>query len=79
MYGKKVKLRIIFIFLLLASLVLSIFLILRSLEENVIYFLSPTEIKSLEEINQKKIRVGGMVKDQSILINLDNITFVITE
>ena len=79
MYGKKVKLRIIFIFLLLASLVLSIFLILRSLEENVIYFLSPTEIKSLEEINQKKIRVGGMVKDQSILINLDNITFVITD
>jgi len=65
--------------LLLASLVLSIFLILRSLEENVIYFLSPTEIKSLEEINQKKIRVGGMVKDQSILINLDNITFVITD
>ena len=79
MYGKKVKLRIIFIFLLLASLVLSIFLILRSLEENVIYFLSPTEIKFLEEINQKKIRVGGMVKDQSILINLDNITFVITD
>ena len=79
MYGKKVKLRIIFIFLLLASLVLSIFLILRSWEENVTYFLSPTEIKSLEEINQKKIRVGGMVKDQSILINLDNITFVITD
>ena len=55
MYGKKVKLRILFISLLLISVILSIFLILKSLEENVVYFFSPTEIKSLTEIKNKKI------------------------
>ena len=79
MYGKKVKLRILFISLLLISVILSMFLILRSLEENVVYFFSPTEIKSLTEIENKKIRIGGMVKDNSIVIESENITFVITD
>ena len=79
MYGKKVKLRILFVSLLLVSLVLSIFLILKSLEENVVYFLSPTEISNLNEIRNKKIRIGGMVKDQSITINSENISFIITD
>ena len=79
MYGKKVKLRILFISLLLISVVLSIYLILKSLEENVVYFLSPTDIKSLVEIENKKIRVGGMVKDNSIVIDAENINFVITD
>ena len=79
MYGKKVKLRILFISFLLISVILSIFLILKSLEENVVYFLSPTEIKNLSEIENKKIRVGGMVKDQSIVINSDKIMFIITD
>ena len=79
MYGKKVKLRILFVSLLLVSLVLSIFLILKSLEENVVYFLSPTEISNLNEIKNNKIRIGGMVKDQSITINSENISFVITD
>ena len=79
MYGKKVKLRALFISLLLVSVILSIFLVLKSMEENVIYFQSPTEIRNLSEIDNKKIRVGGMVKDHSILINPDKITFVITD
>ena len=79
MYGKKVKLRILFISLLLISVVLSIYLILKSLEENVVYFLSPTEISNLNEIRNNKIRIGGMVKDQSITINSENISFVITD
>tara|TARA_Y100000588_G_C13504422_1_gene606659 strand:- start:90 stop:509 length:420 start_codon:yes stop_codon:yes gene_type:complete len=79
MYGKKVKLRALFISLLLVSVILSIFLVLKSLEENVIYFQSPTEIRNLSEINNRKIRIGGMVKDHSILINTDKITFVITD
>ena len=79
MYGKKVKLRVLFISLLLVSVILSIFLVLKSLEENVIYFQSPTEIRNLSEIDNKKIRIGGMVKDHSILINPDKITFVITD
>ena len=79
MYGKKVKLSALFISLLLVSIILSIFLVLKSLEENVIYFQSPTEIRNLSEIDNKKIRIGGMVKDHSILINPDKITFVITD
>ena len=58
MYGKKVKLRVLFLFLVLLSIILSVYLILKSLEENVVYFLSPSEIKSLTEINSNKIRIG---------------------
>jgi cytochrome c-type biogenesis protein CcmE len=79
MYGKKVKLRALFISLLLVSVILSIFLVLKSLEENVVYFLSPTEIKNLSEINNKKIRIGGMVKNQSIIINSDRVIFIVTD
>ena len=79
MYGKKVKLRILFLFLVLASIILSVYLILKSLEENVVYFLSPSEINNLTEINQKKIRVGGMVKDQSFIVESDKINFIITD
>jgi len=79
MYGKKVKLRALFIFLLLVSVILSIFLVLKSLEENVVYFLTPTEIKNLSEINNNKIRIGGMVKNQSIIINSDRVIFIVTD
>jgi len=79
MYGKKVKLRALFISLLLVSVILSIFLVLKSLEENVVYFLSPTEIKNLSEINNKKIRIGGMVKNQSIIVNSDKVIFIVTD
>ena len=79
MYGKKVKLRILFLFLILASIILSVYLILKSLEENVVYFLSPSEIKNLTEISSNKIRIGGMVKNQSIIIKSEEINFVITD
>ena len=76
---KKVKLRILFLFLVIASLVLSVYLVLKSLEENVVYFLSPSEIKNLTEINKKRIRIGGMVKEQSIIIKSDKINFIVTD
>ena len=76
---KKVKLRILFLFLVIASVILSVYLVLKSLEENVVYFLSPTEIKNLTVINQKRIRIGGMVKDQSIIIKSDKINFIVTD
>jgi len=79
MYGKKVKIRILFIVALVAIIFLSIYLILKSLEENVVYFLSPSEIKDLSEINPKKIRVGGMVKKNSIQVNTNEINFIITD
>ena len=79
MYGKKVKLRFAFLALILASVILTVFLVLQSLKENVIYFQSPSEIKSLIELNKKKIRVGGMVKEQSVSINSDEVNFIITD
>ena len=79
MYGKKVKLRILFLSLLFISVILATFLILKSLEENVVYFLSPTDIKNMSEIDNKKIRIGGMVKNNSITIDSNNVTFIITD
>ena len=79
MYGRKVKLRFFFILSILLVLVLSVFLIIKSLEENVIYFQSPSEIKSLPEILKKKIRVGGMVKDNSVTLQATELKFVITD
>ena len=79
MYGKKVKLRILFLALILSSVILIVFLVLQSLKENVVYFQSPSEIKSLIELDKKKIRVGGMVKEKSILINSNEVNFIITD
>ena len=80
MYGKKVKFRALFIFFILISIIQTIFLVVKSLEENVVYFKSPTDIKNLNEIkNAQKIRVGGMVKKNSIKINDKEIFFVITD
>ena len=79
MYGKKVKLRFLFLALILSSVILTVFLVLQSLKENVVYFQSPTEIKSLIELDKKKIRVGGMVKEQSVFINSNEVNFIITD
>ena len=54
MYGRKVKLRFLFIVLILITLILTAFLVLKSIEENVVYFQSPTEIKALSELDKKK-------------------------
>ena len=62
MYGKKVKLRAVFILSIFVSLFLISFLIIKSLEENVVYFKSPTEIKVLYEVTKKKSSVVGMEK-----------------
>ena len=79
MYGRKVKLRFLFVVLILVTLILTAFLVLKSLEENVVYFQSPSEIKALSELDKKKIRVGGMVKKNSISINSSELKFVITD
>ena len=79
MYGRKVKLRFFFILLILSSLTLSVFLILKSLEENVVYFKSPSDIQLIGEIENKKIRVGGMVKEDSIQIRSNEVKFIITD
>ena len=79
MYGPKVKLRFFFVILILSSLILSVFLILKSLEENVVYFKSPSDVKLLVELKNKKIRIGGMVKENSIEISSNEVNFIITD
>ena len=79
MYGRKVKLRFYFIILILLTLTLSIYLVLKSLEENIVYFQSPSEIKNVAELDKKKIRIGGMVKKDSVYINTNEIGFIITD
>ena len=78
MYGQKVKLRFFFIILILLTLILSVFLILKSLEENVIYFKSPSDVKLVGKIDNK-IRIGGMVKKNSIQIVSNEVNFIITD
>ena len=79
MYGKKVKLRAFFIILVFISALLITFLVINSLKENVVYFKSPTEIKNLTQIDKKKIRIGGMVKKDSIEVNSTNLKFIVTD
>tara|TARA_B100000674_G_scaffold450358_1_gene420233 strand:+ start:272 stop:691 length:420 start_codon:yes stop_codon:yes gene_type:complete len=79
MYGRKVKLRFFFIASIFTTIILSVYLILKSLNENVVYFQSPSEIQNISEIEKKKIRVGGMVKLNSITANMDEINFIITD
>jgi len=80
MLSKKVKSRIFFLILLLISGAFVIFLILKSLEKNVVYFLSPTEIYNKTNISfEKKIRIGGLVKMNSVSKNGTSINFIITD
>tara|TARA_B100001741_G_scaffold307874_1_gene303301 strand:+ start:155 stop:574 length:420 start_codon:yes stop_codon:yes gene_type:complete len=79
MYGRKVKLRVFFILLVFSILILSVFLVLKSLEENVVYFQSPSEVKNIVEIEKKKIRVGGMVKKNSVIVQDRKVKFIITD
>ena len=80
MLSKKVKLRIFFLALTLISVGVVVFIVLRSLEENVVYFFSPTEIYNKTNISfDKKIRVGGLVKINSISKNETSINFIITD
>ena len=80
MLSKKVKSRIFFLFFLSILAVAIIFFTLRSLEENVVYFLSPTEIYNKTDISfKKKIRVGGLVKINSVYKSETSISFIITD
>ena len=80
MLSKKVKSRIFFLILSFAAAAMIIFFVLRSLEENVVYFLSPTEIYNKTNITfDKTIRIGGLVKMNSISKNETSVSFIITD
>ncbi len=80
MLSKKTRTRIVFTTLLLVASIVIVFVVLKSLEENVVYFFSPTELYNKEDISfNKKIRVGGLVKDGSIINNQTSINFIVTD
>ena len=80
MFGKKVKSRMIFLVLFVITATIIITFIFRSLDENLVYFFSPTEIKNKQNISlNKKIRIGGLVKDNSFIKNNNSINFIITD
>ena len=80
MLTKKVKKRVSFLSLLLIFFIIATFFILRSFTENILYFKSPTDVKLSQEINpNKKIRIGGMVKKNSISIEAKKLNFIITD
>ena len=80
MLNKKARSRIVVLTLLLVSAIVVIFVVLKSLEENVVYFFSPTEIYNKENISfNKKIRVGGLVKEGSITNNQTSVNFIVTD
>ena len=80
MLSRKVKSRIFFLFFLSILAVAIIFFTLKSLEENVVYFLTPTEIYNKTDISlKKKIRVGGVVKINSVNKSETLINFIITD
>ena len=73
--------RLIILFFFLTLLGLSTFLVLKSLEDNIVYFYSPTDINKKVLSNNidlsKKIRIGGLVKENSILKEGKKISFKI--
>ena len=80
MLSKKVRSRIIVLTFSLALLAVLVFVVLKSLEENVVYFFSPTELYNKEDISfNKKIRVGGLVKEGSITNDQTSVNFIVTD
>ena len=80
MLSKKTRTRIVFTTLLLVASIVIVFVVLKSLEENVVYFFSPTELYNKEDISfNKKIRIGGLVKDGSVINNQTSINFIVTD
>ncbi len=80
MFSKKIKSKIFLLLFLSLVFAVIILLILRSLEENVVYFFSPTEINEKADISfNKKIRIGGLVKVNSVKKNEQIINFIITD
>ena len=80
MLTKKVKNRILFLFFIFLISLAAIIFVLKSLNKNILYFSTPTEIKLRKDIpTGKAMRVGGMVKEDSIIINKKNIQFIVTD
>tara|TARA_Y100000590_G_C15241036_1_gene833827 strand:+ start:185 stop:610 length:426 start_codon:yes stop_codon:yes gene_type:complete len=78
--NRKIKSRAIFLIWIVTILIAIFFVVFKSLEDNVVYFISPTEIKSQENISfNDRIRIGGMVKKNSLTVDNKSINFIVTD
>ena len=79
MLTRKVKSRVYFLSLLLVTFLIAVFFILKSLNDNILYFKTPTDIKLGKQVYENKIRIGGMVKKNSLKVNSEEIKFIVTD
>ena len=79
MLTKKVKSRLYFVSFLLGTVFIAVFFILKSLNKNILYFKTPTDIKHGKTISENKMRIGGMVKINSLKVNSEEIKFIVTD
>ena len=74
--------RLIILILILSILGLATKLVLMALNENIIYFYTPNELKkkygNVKNINNK-IRIGGLVLEDSVIIDKNTSIFEITD
>jgi cytochrome c-type biogenesis protein CcmE len=71
-----------FVFLVLGALILSaaVGLVLVALEEDIVFFYSPSEIDNADVPRNRMIRIGGLVEEGSLLRGQGaTITFAVTD
>ena len=74
-----IKKRLYSILLVFLFSVSGISLILYSLNSNLDYFFTPTELKNVDIPSEKRIKIGGMVLEDSVQRYKSEISFIITD
>ena len=73
------KKRLLSIFFVFLFSVLGVSLILYSLNSNLDYFFTPSELEEVNIPSKKRIKIGGMVLEGSVDRNASDISFTITD
>ena len=73
------KRRLVTVFLILLSSGLGSFLIIKALDSNLDFFFTPSELSENNIPENKRIKVGGMVLEGSVIRDKTNIIFEITD
>ena len=71
--------RLMSVLLILITSALGSYLIIKALDSNLDFFYTPSELTDQEILNNKRIKVGGMVLEGSVLREKTKIEFVITD
>ena len=77
--NNQIKKRFIFLLIIFTCFSASIFLISYSLKDQIAYFVEPTDLKSMDDIENKYLRVGGLVKTNSLKFSDGNWIFKVVD